>query len=239
MSTSHLLKDIDEIEKKLSYTFKDKNLLSLSFTHRSFVNENKHLTSTHNERLEFLGDAILELMVSDFLFRQKPTHKEGDLSALRSKLVDATSCCHFVHHLQVGRYLLLGKGETMNEGKGRDTIYADLFEAILGAIYLDGGIEKAIEFFFGHFKEVLMKIISEPSKNWKAMVQDYVQKKYQKQPMYVVIKEEGPDHEKTFFIDVVLNDMKLGSGEGLSKKEAEQMAAKNAFEKLNLSGEYG
>lgn len=231
------LKNIEEIETKLSYIFNKKPLLSLAFTHRSFVNENKHLTSDHNERLEFLGDAILELLVSEFLFKQKPSHEEGDLSALRSRLVDASSCCLYLHHLQVGQYLLLGKGEMMNEGKGRETIYADLFEAILGAVYLDGGVEKTKQFFFFHFKDILKNILEQPLKNWKAMLQDYLQKKYQKQPVYTVISEKGPDHQKTFYIAVSLNEELLGSGEGFSKKEAEQMAAKNAFDKLNLLGQ--
>lgn len=227
-----LLKDIEKVEGLLAYQFNNKKLLSLAFTHRSFVNENKHLTSEHNERLEFLGDAILELLISDFLFRNKPMYKEGDLSALRSRLVDASSCCLYVTHLKIGSYLLLGKGEMMNEGRGRDSIYSDLFEAILGAIYLDGGLEKAKQFFFSHFDALLQDLISEPSKNWKAMLQDFLQKKYQKQPIYMVLSEKGPDHEKTFIIAVFLDDLELGRGEGLSKKQAEQMAAKEAFEKL-------
>lgn len=237
--SKYLLKNIEEIEGKLSYVFKDKELLSTSFTHRSFVNENKHLTSFHNERLEFLGDAILELLISDYLFTRNPESKEGDLSALRSQLVDASSCCLFIQHLDVGQYLLLGKGETMNEGKGRETIYADLFEAILGAVYLDGGIQTAQEFFFKHFEGLLNEMLSNPSRNWKAMLQDYIQKKYQKQPSYIVDREEGPDHEKTFFVNVVLNNEVLGSGTGLSKKEAEQSAAEHAYKQLNLGEDLG
>lgn len=224
--------DIDEIEKRLGYEFVDKSLLRLAFTHRSFVNENKDITTEHNERLEFLGDAILGLMVSEFLYMALPDSKEGDLSHLRSRVVEASSCFQFLQMLSVQEFLLLGKGEMMNEGKGRDSIVADLFEAILGALYIDAGIEKTKEFFFGKYKDKLLQLIKEPTKNYKALLQDYLQKKHQKQPIYQVMKAEGPDHEKTFHIGVYLEETLLGTGQGLSKKEAEQKAAEEAYEKL-------
>lgn len=224
--------DSQEIEKKLGYTFKDKSLLILAFTHRSFVNENKEITVDHNERLEFLGDAILGLMVSEFLYKTLPDSKEGDLSFFRSKLVEASSCYQFVMMLDIKEYILMGKGEMMNEGKGRDSILADLFEAVIGAIYMDAGMDEAKKFFFSKFEGKLQALIEEPSKNWKALLQDYFQKKYQKQPSYSVIEEEGPDHEKTFHVGVYLDEEMLGRGTGLSKKEAEQNAAEVAYQKL-------
>jgi len=225
-------KDIVEIEKKLQYTFQHKELLLLAFTHRSFVNENKERVEDHNERLEFLGDAILGVIVSEFLYKTLPTYKEGQLSYLRSRLVDASTCALYMQKLSVAEHLLLGKGEMMNAGKGRDSIIADLFEAILGAIYVDAGLEGVKQFFLHHFARLFEQLIKEPIHNWKAMLQDHFQKKFQKQPIYKLLRAEGPDHEKVFYIGVYLEDKELGMGTGLSKKEAEQKAAHDAIKKL-------
>ncbi len=229
MKKHKLLANAEEIQEKLCYKFQDKKLLELAFTHRSFVNENKDLTEEHNERLEFLGDAVLELLVSEFLFRRKPNHREGDLTLLRSRLVDASSCKEFISLLEIGDFLLLGKGERKNQGKGRETLYSDLFEALLGAIYLDGGLERTRTFFFERFSQMIEEIITNPAENWKALLQDFVQKGFQKQPIYHVVDSSGPDHEKIFHVEVCLDDKVLGSGQGLSKKQAEQKAAENAL----------
>lgn len=226
-------KEIEVIESKLQYEFVNKQLLALAFTHRSFVNEHRQQAKEHNERLEFLGDAVLGVLISEFLYMTLPDLKEGDLSYLRSRLVDASTCCQYVYKLDVQGHLLMGKGEMMNAGKGRDSILADLFEALLGAIYIDAGIEKAKTFFFNHFEPVLLNIIKEPFHNWKALLQDYFQKKFQKQPVYQVLGAEGPDHAKVFDVGVYLDEKLLGSGKGLSKKEAEQQAAQNAYEQLS------
>lgn len=224
----HLQKGIPLIEAQIHYTFKDKNLLALAFIHRSFTNENREVIDRHNERLEFLGDAILGLVVSDFLYSHLPDHPEGELSYLRSRLVEASACALYLQKMNLERFLMVGKGESMNEGKGRGTILADLFEAIVGAIYLDGGIEAARRFFFDHFQGEVTSILEKPDRNWKAELQDYCQKKYQKPPEYIIVKEEGPDHLKTFYIQVQLGQTPLGSGKGSSKKEAEQGAAEAA-----------
>lgn len=196
------------------------------------MNENKESVKEHNERLEFLGDSVLGLLISEFLYNLAPTLKEGDLSYLRSRLVDASTCFSLLQKLEVEGYLLLGKGEMMNAGKGRETLLADLFEAILGAIYLDGGFEKVKAFFFDHFDQIVYEIIKQPVKNWKALLQDHYQKKMQKQPHYKVLFEEGPHHEKVFCVGVFLEEMELGVGRGFSKKEAEQSAAQEAYKKL-------
>lgn len=227
-----LLKKVSKIEEKLKYTFADKSLLALAFTHRSFINENRHITQ-HNERLEFLGDSILGLLVADYLYRQLPTTPEGDLSYLRSRLVEAASCILYVTKLNVDGFLLLGRGERMNDGRGRESILADLFEAIIGAIYLDGGIEAARHFFFENFHEEIDSILKTPLRNWKAILQDYCQKKLQIPPEYHILSESGPDHSKIFLISVSLDGKELGQGEGSSKKEAQQAAAQDALTKLN------
>lgn len=225
----HLQKGVPLIEAQINYAFKEKSLIELAFIHRSFTNENRDIIDRHNERLEFLGDAILGLVVSDFLYSHLPDCPEGELSYLRSRLVEAPACTLYLQKIDLEQFLMVGKGEAMNEGKGRGTILADLFEAIMGAIYLDGGIEAARSFFFDNFKEEVLSIIEKPDRNWKAELQDYCQKNYQKPPEYVVLREEGPDHLKTFFVQVHLDGRELGKGAGSSKKEAEQAAAEDAI----------
>jgi ribonuclease-3 len=223
-----LIKDAPLIEAKLGYTFKDKSLLALAFIHRSFVNENREITQ-HNERLEFLGDSILGLLVSEYLYRYLPSTPEGELSYLRSRLVEASSCVTYTEKLGLGDYLLLGKGERMNGSRGRESILADFFEAIIGAIYVDGGLEATKKFLFKNFSKEIEAILKTPLRNWKALLQDYCQKKFQKTPTYKVLSETGPDHSKEFKIAVFINTQELGLGVGPSKKEAQQAAAADAL----------
>lgn len=220
-----------EIESKIGYTFKSKSILALAFIHRSFVNENKEVTE-HNERLEFLGDSILGMLIAEYLYRYLPTTPEGELSYLRSRLVEASSCMTYVQKLGIDRYLLLGKGERMNNGRGRDSIRADLFEAIIGAVYIDGGIEATKNFIFRNFSKDIEDILKTPVRNWKAQLQDYCQKKYHQTPIYKVVSESGPDHSKIFNISVIINNQEMGYGDGPSKKEAQQAAAQDALAKL-------
>ncbi len=224
----YLLKHIPIIEEKLGYTFRDRSLLILAFVHRSFINENRTV-SQHNERLEFLGDAVLGMLMSDYLYRHLPSHPEGELSYLRSRLVEASSCVAYVQRLEIAPYLLLGKGERMNDGRGRESILADLFEAIIGAIYLDGGLKEASDFLFRNFAAQIETILKMPLRNWKALLQDYCQKKYQIAPVYQVLQASGPDHSKIFEISVLVNQQELGRGVGASKKEAQQAAAADAM----------
>lgn len=227
-----LISDAFNIETKLGYHFKDRSLLYLAFIHRSFINENRTVTQ-HNERLEFLGDSVLGMLMADYLYGHLPSNPEGDLSYLRSRLVEAESCVNYVQSLNIASYILLGKGERMNDGRGRETILADLFEAIIGAIYLDGGIEAARQFLFNKFSNEIEAILQTPLRNWKALLQDYCQKNYQQTPEYRVIHESGPDHSKIFRISVLIQQQELGSGEGSSKKEAQQAAAANALSRFN------
>ncbi|MFT5318183.1 MAG: ribonuclease-3 [Chlamydiales bacterium] len=229
----NLINNASEIESRIGYEFKDKSLLALAFVHRSFVNENRNVIQTHNERLEFLGDSVLGMLTAAYLFQDYPEKPEGDLSHLRSRLVEAISCVSYINKLDVEEHLLLSKGEKMNDGRGRESILADLFEAIIGAIYIDGGIYAAKSFLFENFSEEISKIIEEPLRNWKAELQDYAQKRFQETPCYKVLTETGPDHSKVFEISVSINDEIAGVGEGASKKEAQQSAAFNALSKVN------
>ncbi len=229
-----LIVRIPAIEEKIKYTFKNKQLLILSFVHRSFFNEHRDLVQQHNERLEFLGDSVLGLMISDYLYAQLPTEPEGFLSHLRSHIVEASSCAALLNQLGIGQSVLLGRGERMNDGRGRETILADLFEALIGAIYLDSGIESAKKFFFFHFSQQIEEHLRKPLRNWKAELQDYSQKKYQKPPAYKILKESGPDHSKMFHVIAYVDDKEAGEGTGSSKKEAEQAAAEDALKKLGV-----
>lgn len=231
MDWKKLHEQLEEIEKKLHYHFQNRGLLALAFVHRSYVNENKDVIH-HNERLEFLGDSILGLVIADYLFQLLPELSEGDLSYLRSRLVEATSCMNFLQKLEIQSYILLGKGEKLNDGRGRDTILADLFEAVVGAIYLDGGMSAAKNFILGNFHTDIEAIIQKPVSNWKAVLQDLCQKRFQLPPYYQVLDATGPDHNKTFTIAVVISGNELGRGEGPSKKEAQQAAAQHAIEAL-------
>lgn len=227
-----LLTDVPAIEAKLHYTFRDRSLLTLAFIHRSYINEHREVAQ-HNERLEFLGDSILGLLAAEYLYHYFPDYPEGELSYLRSRLVEASSCGNYVQKMDLSKYLLLGKGEKMNDGRGRESILADLFEAIIGAVYLDGGIEAAKKFLFENFSHEIESTIATPLANWKALLQDYCQKKYQQPPCYRVLEESGPDHNKKFVIAVMVADKEYGRGVGASKKEAQQSAAAHALETLN------
>lgn len=222
------------IEERLGYSFQDKSLITLAFTHRSFLNEQRALISGHNERLEFLGDAVLGLLISEYLYRYLPNTPEGELSHLRARLVESSSCMKYILYLQLDSYLLLGRGEKMNDGKGRESILADLFEALIGAIFLDGGIEAARRFLFQNLTPLLNEIMQSPERNWKALLQDFTQKQTGKAPEYRVIEETGPDHAKRFIIAVLNEEKELGRGEGSSKKEAQQQAAEAAVKQLGI-----
>jgi ribonuclease III len=227
----HLLKEIPAIEGQLHYKFHDSSLLVLAFIHRSYINEHREVLQ-HNERLEFIGDSILGLLTAEYLYKNFPNNPEGDLSYYRSRLVDATACISYLQKMDIAKHILLGKGERMNDGRGRESILADLFEAIIGAIYLDGGLEAARHFIFNNFSQEIKATLETPLSNWKAILQDYCQKKYQQPPIYKVLDESGPDHSKSFIIAVMISDKEYGRGSGASKKEAQQSAAAEALKQI-------
>ncbi len=226
------LKDIlPQIESKLKVKFKDRDLLFLAFVHRSFVNEYKEI-SHHNERLEFLGDSILGLIIADFLYEKWPDKPEGVLSQFRALLVESQACVKYMQELGLESFILMGKGESQSLGRGRETILANVFEALIGAIYLDSGLEKTREFFFTHLQKPVEEILKSPARNYKAELQDYAQKNFQLIPEYKLIKEVGPDHAKEFLIGAYIDQKKYGEGKGPSKKQAEQKAAADALQKI-------
>jgi ribonuclease-3 len=227
-----LREEIPLIEERIGYAFKDRRLLMLAFVHRSFYNEHRNQVEQHNERMEFLGDSVLNILISEYLYKNCPSYSEGHLSHVRSHLIDAGMCAKLLQKLSLAPYILLGRGEKMSEGRNKESIQADFFEALLGALFLDGGIETAKAFFWSHFKKEVEDSLQEPARNWKAELQEYSQKKFQKPPVYKVLGEEGPDHSKLFHVAVYLEEEDLGHGVGLSKKEAEQEAARQALVSL-------
>lgn len=226
----HLRENRAEIERRLGYSFVNEELMELAFIHKSYFYENEATVPAHNERIEFLGDAVLQLLSSDYLYKNHPLLNEGELSQYRSRLVDAKALFGYSEKIGISEFLVLGKGERRQEK--RDSLVANLFEAVLGAIYLDGGIEKASNFLFSQIKEQIQSTMSAPSQSLKSLLQEWAQRTHQILPEYVVIEESGPDHRRFFRIEVRLTEQMIGYGEGFSKKEAERNAADDALKKI-------
>lgn len=218
--------DFSKFEKSIGITFKNKNLLKQAFTHRSFLNEHKDVELGHNERLEFLGDAVLELIVTEHLYEKYPDSNEGDLTSLRSALVNAVTLSDAASKLGMNDYLLLSKGEAKDTGRARQIILANTMEAFIGAIFIDQGYEIAKYFISNSIFSLIEKIVEE--KKWldaKSEFQEQAQDYEGETPVYKTLKEEGPDHDKKFTVAVYLGKNKIAEGEGRSKQEAEQNAA--------------
>ena len=224
------MKDLKELEKKLKIKFKNKDLLTQAFVHRSYLNENPEFALSNNERLEFLGDAVLELVVTKELFKKYPDKSEGDLTAWRASLVNAKMLVTMANEMDFSSFLLLSRGEKKEQGKGRDYILANTFEAFIGAIYLDQGLKTAEKLIIEHLMPKLPDIIDNGLfMDGKSIFQEKAQEKVQITPTYKVLKEWGPDHARHFTIGVFLDKEKAGEGEGSSKQEAEVKAAENAI----------
>ena len=221
-----------ELQDKVGFFFNDENLLKQAFTHSSYVNEHRRKPYEDNERLEFLGDAVLELTVSKYLFQKYPMMSEGELTKLRAAIVCEPSLVEFANSLSYGRYVLLGKGEEMTGGRERPAMLADVFEAFVGALYLDQGLETVIEFL----KKVVFPKIDEGAfshvMDYKSQLQELIQRDATGILQYKILQEKGPAHNREFVSTVSLNGQELGTGTGKSKKEAEQHAAEDALSVL-------
>ncbi|MGG5252980.1 ribonuclease III [Neobacillus sp. SM06] len=231
---THHAKEIlfKNFQQSIGISFADEKLLIQAFTHSSYVNEHRRKPYEDNERLEFLGDAVLELTVSQFLFKKYPMMSEGELTKLRAAVVCEPSLVSFAHELGFSQYILLGKGEELTGGRERPALLADVFEAFIGALYLDKGIEKVTEFLE---KVVFPKINAGAFSHvmdFKSQLQELVQRDGMGSLEYRVLQEKGPAHNREFVSRVSLNGEELGVGTGKSKKEAEQHAAQKAMEKL-------
>lgn len=225
------------IEDRLGHRFTDREILVEALTHSSYANEHKGESVRPNERLEFLGDAVLDLLVSDMLIAERPDATEGDLSKTRSLLVSEASLSTIGSALGLGPLLRLGKGEELSGGREKKSLLADAFEAVLGAVYLDGGIEAARRLVETHFFPVLAEPGLLGRRDFKTSLQEICQARGLGLPVYRVVEEEGPDHAKTFRVDLVVDGVRRGTGTGRNKKEAEQDAARIALDNLSLADE--
>jgi ribonuclease-3 len=224
----------DQLQTNLGYEFKRHSLLKHAITHSSFVHEQKLATADSNERLEFLGDAVLELCVSDFLYHRYPDMSEGDLTKKRAALVCEASLAKLARSLSIGTFILLGQGEAAEGGREKDSILADVLESILGAIYLDGGIEEVRALILRLYEPIADKA-TRTNKDYKTTLQEYLQKKSNETATYTIVKEVGPAHKKTFTSQATHKGKVLGKGKGASKKAAEQEAAKAALKAMKKS----
>jgi ribonuclease-3 len=238
----HLATHLETLQATLGYRFRDLELLHRALVHRSYVHENPHAERGDNETLEFLGDAVLGLSVSHLLWERFPGYNEGELSRLRSSIVNERELASLALKLKLGEHLLLGKGEELTGGRGKPSLLADSLEALLAAIYLDGGLDGAIDvvkrLFSSYFdpdqSESPLKTLD---KDYKTQLQEFTQARFRLTPTYSLEFEEGPDHDKTFHMTVDLDGRVLAHGTGKSKKEAQQGAAEKALEEFLRSSE--
>lgn len=228
-----MVANLEELQDEIEIYFEDKELLKKAITHKSYANENRNLQLKDNERLEFLGDSVLDVVVSEYMFYKYPDHPEGELAKIRSVVVSAPTLAQKAKEINLGKYILLGKGEDLTGGRERDSILADAFEALVGGIYLDQGLKQIQDFIL----DLLIFDIDtvergENIQDYKTLLQELIQKNSNSRPEYEVIKEEGPDHNKEFTVEVSFQEDTLGIGTGTSKKEAQQRAAKDAIDKV-------
>lgn len=230
MSERNIEADLGLLQKLIAVEFRDPQILLSAVTHRSYLNEHREATWEHNERLEFLGDAVLELVVTDFLFKKYPEKPEGDLTAIRAALVNTNSLAAVSEQLGVNKYLLMSKGEAKDEGRARQYILANVFEACIGAMYIDSGYDTARDFIaarlFAATDDIVKKRLWQDA---KSRFQELSQEKASITPTYDTISQDGPDHDRIFTVGVFLRHEKVGEGKGRSKQEAEQQAAQAAI----------
>ncbi len=227
---------LEELQNNLGYHFNDIELLETALTHSSYANENKLHVSKCNERLEYLGDTIVNLVTSEYLYNKYPFYPEGELTKIRAKVVCEPSLAFIARKMNLGKYLYLGKGEEATGGRNRESILADASEAVTGAIFLDSNYETVRNYLLVNFESDIVDAVAKGDLfvDYKTELQERLQKVTKGKVEYIVMKEEGPDHNKLFYMDVTINKQTIGSGIGRNKKEAEQMAAKEA---LILMGE--
>lgn len=226
-----LSRDWAPFESIIGFSFKNKDLLTQAFIHRSFLNENPRLGFEHNERLEFLGDAVLELAVTDFLYREYPESPEGELTSYRAALVNAVTLSGVAEEINMNEYLFLSRGESKDTGKARQYILANAIEALIGAIYMDQGYDSAEQFISRMLYHRASDVVKK--KLWrdpKSLVQEKAQEHNGVTPAYKVLKETGPDHDKHFTVGIFFGETKIAEGKGNSKQEAQQEAARAALE---------
>jgi ribonuclease-3 len=227
---------IDQLHASLAYRFTNRIFLEEALTHTSYVNERKQADATHNERLEFLGDAVLSLVMSEYLAARLPHYSEGALSKLKAKLVSESSLARIARRIQLGDYLKLGRGEERSRGREKDSLLSDAVEAVIAAVHLDGGFTASRAVTLHLFSDELRSITDQSeqpgSGDFKTQFQEWCQKRYETLPRYETVRQSGPDHDTVFEVAVSVKDEIVGRGIGRSKKEAEQSAAKEALQRV-------
>ncbi len=226
--------NVDQLENELNIKFHDHSLIKQAFTHSSYVNEHRKTVFSDNERLEFLGDAVLELGVSQYLFRKNQDMPEGEMTKLRAAIVCEPSLMNFAVELNFGEFLLLGKGEEMTGGRERPAILADVFEAFLGALYLDQGFDEALRFLKEHVFPKINTGAFSHAMDYKSQLQELIQQNKNQTIEYKIVEEKGPSHNREFVAHAVIKGNKAGEGTGRTKKEAEQRAAKYALDHYKM-----
>ena len=227
------MKNHHKIQKALAINFNETKLLTQSLIHRSYLNENPKCNLASNERMEFLGDAILSFIISELLYLEFPQYDEGDLTNLRSRIVRTASLAEIARKLGLGNYLIMGRGEEESGGRKKPSLLANSLEALIGAIYLDQGIEITRLFIKKEFSPLMRKLMKEPkAKDYKSTLQEKLQAKAKQAPFYKTLKIAGPPHARTFTIGVYLRNRLLARGEGVTKQKGEEQAAKVALENL-------
>ncbi len=232
MNTSIKPNSFQQLQQKLNIKFKSQDIIKNAFIHRSYLNEHKDFKGQSNERLEFLGDSVLSIAVSTFLFKQLPKSPEGELTQIRASLVRTETLAELAQEISLGEYLYLSKGEEDSQGRSNRTILANTFEALIGAIYLDQGIEAATNFIQKHILSNWKKLAKEAAVDNKSKLQEVLQRKFHQSPVYKLINSWGPDHDRSFEVGVFLNDKNLGTGSGKNKQTAAQSAAGDALKKI-------
>jgi ribonuclease-3 len=231
--TSERKRELLLFERTAAIRFRRLDLLNLAFCHRSFANENSQNVG-NNERLEFLGDSVLGVIVSEYLFQNLPDKQEGDLAKIKSFVVSEDSLAEIAKELKIDNFILIGKGEEFSGGRSKKAILADAFEAIIGAYFIDSGLKSSRKFVLKFLVPEIMKVLeNKHRKDFKTLLQEFVQKKYKSYPKYTLVQKTGPDHDKTFWMEVRIREKAYGPGQGKNKKEAEQNAASIAYREIS------
>lgn len=235
MLSTERIQDLDSLQKQIGYTFRDISLLNKSLTHKSYVNENSD-SLKNNERFEFLGDSVLDLIVTGYLLKAFPDFSEGILSKIRAAVVNESCLADLARQIGLGKYLLLGKGEESSGGREKNSLLANAYEALAGAVYFDSNLEKAMDLYIPVLsKEIAKYADTARFRDYKSELQEYTQTHFNCIPNYNIVAEKGPAHEKQFEVVVLVQETIRGRGAGKSKKESEQAAAKSALENFNLT----
>ena len=231
--TANTDSSLKDLQAAINYHFNDSSLLREALTHKSFAHEQQGTSSIGNERLEFLGDAVLELSITHILMERFPDYSEGKLTKLRAGIVNKEGVAAVARELKLGRYILLGRGEEGSSGRVKNSILANAYEALIAAVYYDGGYQQVFKLIENHFSQLIYEVGEKGmSRDYKTRLQEYSQSALGAMPEYVIVREEGPDHEKIFEVYVTINGIRYETGRGRNKKTAEQEAARSTLFKL-------